>query len=207
MCFKYQKEHQGFAKYYDQICNMYSTTDTAKAVGWFNNNTQNLRFLAASLIYDLDNNSVLDLGCGQAAFLDYLEKVEIKVDYTGLDYSQKMLDIAKNNHPNTKFLQADFLDPEFKGNYDFIISSGAFNQRVQDQYEYMELIIKKMFAMANKGVSINMLSNKAPENMRFESSFYYYDPTKILEYCFSLTKYTELKHNYLPNDFTVFLYK
>ena len=50
------------------------------------------------------NFSVLDLGCAQGGFINILNHLEKKYTYLGVDYNQKMLDLAKKKNPNFKFL-------------------------------------------------------------------------------------------------------
>ena len=47
------------------------------------------------------NDKVLDLGCGNARF--YQSFKNKNVDYLGIDVSSKLIEIAKNNHPEGKF--------------------------------------------------------------------------------------------------------
>ena len=47
------------------------------------------------------NDKVLDLGCGNARF--YQSFKNRNVDYLGIDVSSKLIEIAKNNHPEGKF--------------------------------------------------------------------------------------------------------
>lgn len=51
--------------------------------------------------YLLPNDKVLDLGCGNARF--YQSFKNKNVDYLGIDVSSKLIEIAKNNHPEGKF--------------------------------------------------------------------------------------------------------
>lgn len=50
-------------------------------------------------------DKVLDAGCGNARL--YKELKNKKIDYLGIDFSEKILEIAKKNHPEAKFKLAD----------------------------------------------------------------------------------------------------
>lgn len=52
---------------------------------------------------------VLDVGCGAGVKTSYLKKKGLKV--VGIDFSEKMIEIAKQMMPNTKFLVADITEP------------------------------------------------------------------------------------------------
>jgi SAM-dependent methyltransferase len=205
MDYRFKKDNQKIADYYDKLSSSYG--NSIKSVGWFNNRTQEIRFLALSLLDDFNQKTVLDVGCGQAAFNNYLQSQGITAKYKGIDISPKMVTSVTNLDSGVDIECVDILDPKFQQKFDYIVSSGAFNRIVQDQYCYVNSILQKMFELANNGVAINLLSARSPDNMKFPASFFYYDPMKVMEICFAITKYVQLKHNYLPNDFTVFLYK
>ncbi len=70
-----------------------------------------------------DNNSVLDIGCGNGRILNILKNK--KVDYLGCDQSSNLIEIAKKNWPQ----------------YSFIISSlPNIDNLKQKEYDYIFLI-------------------------------------------------------------------
>ena len=65
--------------------------------------------------YALSGEKVLDLGCGNGRLLQIFK--EIDIDYTGVDSSEKLVEIARKNYPNAKFEVADALCLPFPSNY------------------------------------------------------------------------------------------
>ncbi|MBA7611940.1 Ubiquinone biosynthesis O-methyltransferase [subsurface metagenome] len=65
--------------------------------------------------YALPREKVLDLGCGNGRLLQIFK--EIDIDYTGVDSSEKLIEIAKKLYPNAKFQVADALHPPFPTNH------------------------------------------------------------------------------------------
>jgi len=65
--------------------------------------------------YALPGEKVLDLGCGNGRLLQIFK--EIDIDYTGVDSSEKLIEIAKKTYPNTKFEVADALHLPFSNNH------------------------------------------------------------------------------------------
>ncbi len=65
--------------------------------------------------YALPREKVLDLGCGNGRLLQIFK--EIDIDYTGVDSSEKLVEIAKKLYPNAKFQVADALHPPFPTNH------------------------------------------------------------------------------------------
>jgi len=52
---------------------------------------------------------VLDLGCGNGRFGEFLVKNDKKIEYTGVDNSQYLLDEAKQKLPQAKLINQDIL--------------------------------------------------------------------------------------------------
>jgi SAM-dependent methyltransferase len=65
--------------------------------------------------YALPREKVLDLGCGNGRLLQIFK--EIDIDYTGVDSSEKLIEIARKIYPNAKFEVADALHLTFPNNH------------------------------------------------------------------------------------------
>lgn len=65
--------------------------------------------------YVREGEKILDLGCGNGRLLEIFKGKSI--DYIGVDNSEKLIEIAKKNHPNSKFQVADALILPFPNNY------------------------------------------------------------------------------------------
>src|SRR3990170_1002623 len=57
--------------------------------------------------YISDGASVLDLGCGDARFYDYLKKKRHDIDYTGVDFCPEFIKLAKAKNPQLDFFEMD----------------------------------------------------------------------------------------------------
>jgi len=71
-------------------------------------------------IANLSGKKVLDIGCGAGQITDYLTQKGFEV--IGLDFSHKLLKIAKRNFPNSKFILADICEYEQNEQVDGIIT-------------------------------------------------------------------------------------
>ncbi len=65
--------------------------------------------------YASDNDRILDLGCGNGRLLEVLKNK--KIDYIGIDASEELIKIAKENYPQENFQVADALSLPFPDNY------------------------------------------------------------------------------------------
>lgn len=71
--------------------------------------------------YDLENKSVLDIGCGNGRLLQTIKEKNINIfSYLWLDLSNWLLDEAKKLHPESDFLELNMLDLDKLENEDFM---------------------------------------------------------------------------------------
>lgn len=177
--------------------------DDLRVLGWRTKKTQFLRFEILSQIADLDGASVLDVGCGFGDIIEYFNKKNLKVDYTGWDVSRRLIEIAKQKFPNHNFEVIDVRTAKSKEKFDYVLSSGILNFKISDNYDYAKKVIKKCFRLCRRGVAINMMS----DYVDFKADdLFYYSPEKIYAFSKSLTRRVALRSDYMPFEFTVYLY-
>jgi SAM-dependent methyltransferase len=90
-----------------------------------------------------DKPIILELGCGpgrDAAFM-----VRKAKEYTGIDYSSKLIDIAKDNVPGGKFILGDIVTTAFPNQCDVIIAFASL-------IHLDEAKIKRVFEKAAKAL-------------------------------------------------------
>lgn len=96
---------------------------------------------------------ILDVGCGSWRLLEHFLWVWIKdIDYTWIDASSGMIEEAKKNFPNERFLVWDMLDLEntFKWEkFDFVFFIASFHHL--DGLEKRENLMKNLKNILNKG--------------------------------------------------------
>ena len=68
-----------------------------------------------------NNSKILDLACGTGDITKIVSKYYPNTDITGLDISDKMLEIAKKKNPNNEFMLGDISNLPFKNSeFDYI---------------------------------------------------------------------------------------
>ena len=175
-----------------------------KQNGWGQKKSQQLRFKVFTDIDNLNQRKILDLGCGTGDLKSFFQKKKIKVNYTGLENNESMINVLKKK--KIRYIKSSIFDlKKFKSNlYDFILMSGALNIPVKNQETKISQLLKNSFRIAKKGVALNFLSiysNKINKNE------FYADPVKIFNMSKKICKKVVLRHDYLPHDFTIILYK
>jgi SAM-dependent methyltransferase len=70
-------------------------------------------------------SKVLDLGCGGGRLYEILEKY--KIDYTGVDISEKLIKTAGSKYPKAKFFVGDITGFETKDKFDYVFSIAALH--------------------------------------------------------------------------------
>lgn len=173
------------------------------ALGWLNANSQQKRFEVLSGIADLNNSSVMDAGCGHGDLYAFLVKKYQGISYTGIEQNPAFLDIALERHhnPDVKFLLGDFTAAGLPLT-DYVLCSGALNYRSTDP-DFIQHAIENLFGNCRRGMGFNLLKEvKYPDSVVVA-----YNPADIMAICRQLTPQVQLHENYLPDDFSIFLYR
>ena len=171
-------------------------TFSVKSLGWGSEYSQKIRF--KNLIREVDSNSsVLDIGCGYGDMSIYFD------NYLGLDIREDAIKEASTRYPTKLFKVGVIEDIETK--YDWVLSSGIFCHKVEDNLKYIENSLISMFELCTTGISINFLSSYSKTK---NNNMYYASPLDILNIIEqNLSKKYILKTDYLPNDFTFTVFK
>ena len=175
-----------------------------RAMGWRDREQQYMRFLILTEIGDVTNRAVLDVGCGFGDLCEFLKSRNLAVKYTGYDISKKLVDIAKGRHPEATFRVVDISEETVNATFDYVFSSGIFNASMSANEDFMETMVARCFDLCTIGVAVNMMSKYVDYE---DETLYYYSPEKVLAFCKTLTKRVTLRHDYMPYEFTVYLYK
>lgn len=99
---------------YNAIADVYAAED------------RNIKFYSAFIdkfIYQLDGDLVLDACCGGGEFSNYI--AEKDKDVTGIDFSEKLIEIAKSKFSKPNFISSDICDWKPDKSFDGIFSKDA----------------------------------------------------------------------------------
>jgi SAM-dependent methyltransferase len=177
-----------------------------RGLGFGNKSSQDKRFEALLALGDFDGAGILDVGCGFGDFLAFLNERGIDPAYTGLDICEPMIERCRERFrpEEGRFLVGDALEFEPDEHYDYVIASGLFGLDCLGARERIRPTMDRLFAWSRIGTAMNFLSTRTanPAEARI-----YIDPCKALEAALTLSPAARLDHTYLPNDFTLYLYK
>ncbi len=79
-----------------------------------------------------------------------------------------------------------------------------FNNKISDNEKFIRTTLLKLIKFAKKGLAFNLISNYV--NYR-DKELYYASPEEIFSFCKKLSRYVVLRHDYMPFDFTIYIYK
>jgi SAM-dependent methyltransferase len=189
-----QRYDKRLAQYADDIRTLASGTEERRR----------LRFEVLAQIGIQSGCSVLDLGCGFGDFFAYLKERGVKCRYVGYDINSKLIAVARQKHPAAEFAVRDIQVDEFP-EFDFIVSSSAFNLRLasQDNYDFLADVLKRCYEHARSGVAVDLLSSYVD----FESQdAFHYKPERVFSLAKAITKRVCLRHDNPLYEFCIYLY-
>lgn len=193
-------------EYYKNLFNKFGYS--TESLGWHKGN-QFLRFYQLTNHWELENSSILDVGCGFGDFNKYLELNKItKYNYVGIDLLNDFITEANKRYSNENinFILGNFMKTKINTNIDYSIASGTFNYKIKevDCYNYVYDNMKKMFDISNKAIAIDFLSSRVDY---FHEHNFNYCPSKILEMAYGLSRRVILNNSFLPFEFAIVIFK
>ncbi|MFH0924305.1 MAG: class I SAM-dependent methyltransferase [bacterium] len=178
--------------------------NNVKSVDWGNREKQYLRFKILCEIANLNGSSVLDVGCGLADLYFYFKQSAFDVKYYGIDIVPEMIEQAKKNYPDANLALRNIINEPFSDEFDYAIASGII---FLGNLELADKIFKSIYHSVRKGFAINSLSAYVG-NVDISSSLEFFPrPQELLDIAFGLSNKIVMRHEYLPYDFTIYLYK
>jgi SAM-dependent methyltransferase len=159
-----------------------------------------------------EHSSVLDFGCGTARLLSLLkEEYDYRGEYTGVDISGGVLELARAAHPGTAFLQLDVRQEPLQSVHDVVIVNGVFNNYRSDNWVFMTETLELLFRSTRHVLAFNNLSTYVDF---VEEGLYYVDPGDVFAFCKThLSPNVTLRHDYsarpgaMPYEFSTFVYR
>jgi SAM-dependent methyltransferase len=180
------------------------------SLGW-TKGKQFIRFYALTKNFQLAHTSILDVGCGFGDFINFSKKFSLNYSaYCGVDLVEEFIEIGQKqfgNDPRNSFIAGDFF--EHNSQHDFVIGSGVFGQKTaqsdDENYVFVERLIKKALDCANQGIAFDFISDKV--DYRTSDNDFHASPSRILDIAYKYSKNVMLDNSIMPFEFTLIIYK
>ena len=179
-----------------------ATDDCYEAVGYTAPEFATTRYAILSEVGSLTKASVLEVGCGIGNLLAYMKENGFKGEYTGLDLMPEMIAQARQRHPEARYIEGDLLQMKNGEAADYVIASGVYQHASKDLFHRS---IAAMFQRCKVAAAFNMFSMWCPAESRNE--YLFADPLETMEFCRQFTSHLILRHEYMPHDFTIYMYR
>lgn len=202
-------EYLKIIKHYEDCLEKHG--DNHKGVDWPNYDEMIRRYKIMLEIAREQNFSVLDVGCGTAGLLEYINTIKGRqIVYSGLEISAKFFEIAKNKFPENQFYNLDLLknDQGLKAS-DYVVMNGVFTERrdlsFDQMYDYFLELLVKSYSFCKKGLAFNVMS----KNVDWEREDLFHVPKDRLEKDLSkkLSRNIIFRCDYKLFEYTVYVYK
>ena len=179
-----------------------------QALYWANEEVQKIRFDVLLSCGIGSGDSILDVGCGFADLYTHMSQKGLDVEYTGIDLSPDMIDKAKTLLPELSLFSGDLFDfdPPEKS-YDWVLLSGALNEPMQDNGEYLKIMLPRLYASCKKGLAFNLLNGDYPWSARELYTLQAFKPDDVLTLIEGLSKSTKVRTDYLDVDASFFVWR
>ena len=177
-------------------------------LGWGVDGRQEVRFsVLAEFALSMPSSSVLDVGCGFCDLYDFLSSHGWQGHYTGIDIVPGLLEVAQQRHASLDVRELDITDESARlDDYDFVISSGAFNAALPSDSNVIHIgaALRTMHRHSRHATCVDFLSSYVDFQ---KPGAYHTDPSWALAAAKRLSRRVLLRHDYMPYEFSVFLFR
>ena len=190
--------------FYEKLLEKYGYS--IKSLDYRSETSQKTRFDIITQVGINDDCSLLDVGCGFGDYFNYLKQRGIKnVKYNGIDLTDKIVNVAKEKNPLANVVQGNVLDLPDDKKFDYVVSLGVNGVKTGDNWDNLTSVLDKMWKLCKKGIAYNAVSNFASEQ---DEQIYFVSPIRVIEHVMNnLTYKVVFRHDYMPHDFTIYVYK
>jgi SAM-dependent methyltransferase len=173
---------------------------------FFPGKKQNVRFNVIQEIGVKPSDSILDVGCGFGDLFKFLkESMGFNGLYSGIDIIPEFIAACRELFPEQDFRVLDIMQDEVNQLWDWVVLSGTLNIKIGDGHEdFVKSMISRMFVLSQKGVSMDFVSIYGDARYDY---IYRANPGEIIDFCRSLSKRIIVRMDYLPYEFSIYLYK
>ena len=186
--------------------------DTHLGVGWPDQGKVEILYrVMLELLPPGREGRLLDVGCGPARMLDWMirESAAPHVSYTGLDINAESITLARQKHPDRRFIRCDLLREPFQETFDGAILNGVLTMKAglpfEAMWDYATALLNIVWTLVTHGMAFNVMS-KAVD---WERDDLFHVPTdRLIDFITKrLSRRFILRQDYAPYEYTVYVYR
>jgi SAM-dependent methyltransferase len=198
--------YRSIVEHYEQCLEKYG--DSHRGVDWPNATDAEKRYQVMLGLIKPHAKTVklLDFGCGAGHLYDFIQKQGLtSIEYTGLDLSQKFIDLCRMKFSDQRWIQADVMngDPITMNSVDYVIMNGVFTEKrsldFDSMWQYTRGLISKVWSISDHGIAFNVMSKQVD----WERDDLFHLPLDML--AGFLTKHVS-RHFIIRNDYGLYEY-
>jgi len=156
--------------------------------------------------------TVLDFGCGLAHLFDHIKaRPELAhLDYTGVDLSEKYLELARLRQPGARLMRLNILEDDSQlPVFDYVIMNGVFNYRGAisrgEMVSYWQRLLRVAFAHCRKGLAFNAMSKLVDWE---RDDLFHLSLDEVAAFVGpNLSRHFVIRHDYPAYEFTTYVYR
>lgn len=206
------KKYQEIVSHYESCLERHG--DTHLGVDWPNKEDAEKRYqVMLDVIHPTDRSrlvQLLDFGCGASHLYEFMGARSIaNIRYSGLDMSDKFVDLSRRKFPENDYFCVDLLDDSAKlPQFDYIILNGVFTEKrgllFDEMFKYFQRLLMKAFAHTKSGLAFNVMS----KHVDWEREDLFHLPFDLLaEFLIEkLTRNFVIRNDYGLYEYTVYVY-
>jgi SAM-dependent methyltransferase len=199
-------------RYYESCFEAFG--DTPRGFGWPKDEDVRTRFEIMLGVIKRDSASkpirLLDFGCGSSHLQEYILQNQIEnIIYSGLDLSEKIIELSKAKFPGNEYYCMDVLTDEVSlPSFDYIVMNGVFTVKRElpfaDMLHFFKSVVKRLFNHAEIGIAFNIMS----KHVDWERDDLFHLPLDTLAAFLTreLTRNYVIRNDYGLYEFTAYVY-
>jgi cyclopropane fatty-acyl-phospholipid synthase-like methyltransferase len=154
---------------------------------------------------------LLDFGCGVSHLYEYIKKHNLSnIEYSGLDLSEKFIELCKRKFPHITYYCVDILDDNVDiPSFDYIVMNGVFTEKrslsFDEMFNYFKQVIIRVFQKADKGIAFNVMSKQVD----WEREDLFHLPFDLLAGFLTknVSRHFVIRHDYRLYEYTTYVYR
>jgi SAM-dependent methyltransferase len=155
--------------------------------------------------------TLLDFGCGASHLYDHiLDSDRTDIDYSGVDISERFVELSRRKHPGVRYWCMDILDDASAlPRHDYIVLNGVFTEKCSltpvRMFDYLKRVITRVYAFAGTGIAFNVMSS----HVDWEREDLFHLPMDVLAKFLTreLTRNFVLRNDYGLYEYTAYVYR